>query len=134
MMAHGIIAVSIITALMPADERGRGRRAGSTTFADDVSRGTRTVAVVLAPIAVCLRGAGAPIAVALFEYGAFTAENASDTGRVLAVGGLALVPFAISQLFTFAFYALPDTKTPALINIPVVGAAGRRTARPVRDA
>ena len=36
------------------------------------------------------------------------------------VGGLALVPFSISQLFTFAFYALPDTKTPALVNIPVV--------------
>jgi putative peptidoglycan lipid II flippase len=30
------------------------------------------------------------------------------------------VPFAISQLFTFAFYALPDTRTPALVNIPVV--------------
>ena len=30
------------------------------------------------------------------------------------------MPFAISQLFTFAFYALPDTRTPALINMPVV--------------
>ena len=30
------------------------------------------------------------------------------------------MPFAVSQLFTFAFYALPDTRTPALVNIPVV--------------
>jgi putative peptidoglycan lipid II flippase len=39
---------------------------------------------------------------------------------VLLAAALALVPFAVSQLFTFAFYALPDTRTPALINIPVV--------------
>jgi putative peptidoglycan lipid II flippase len=30
------------------------------------------------------------------------------------------VPFAISQLQIFAFYAMPDTRTPALVNIPVV--------------
>jgi putative peptidoglycan lipid II flippase len=119
MMAHGIIAVSIITALIPrmsaAAADGRWDE-----FVDDVSRGTRTVAAVLAPIAVCYAVLATPIAVTLFRYGAFTAENARDTGLVLLVGGLALVPFAISQLFTFAFYALPDTKTPALVNIPVV--------------
>ena len=42
------------------------------------------------------------------------------TSTVLLVAALGLVPFAVSQLFTFAFYALPDTRTPALINIPVV--------------
>ena len=42
------------------------------------------------------------------------------TGWVIAVAGLGLVPFAISQLQLFAFYAMPDTKTPALINVPVV--------------
>ena len=36
------------------------------------------------------------------------------------MAGLGLVPFAISQLQLFAFYAMPDTKTPALINLPVV--------------
>jgi putative peptidoglycan lipid II flippase len=119
MMAHGIIAVSIITALIPrmSAAAADGR---FDEFTDDVSRGTRTVAAVLAPIAVCYAVLATPIAVVLFRYGAFTAENASDTGLVLLVGGLALVPFSISQLFTFAFYALPDTKTPALVNIPVV--------------
>jgi len=36
------------------------------------------------------------------------------------VAGLGLLPFAVSQLQLFAFYAMPDTKTPALINLPVV--------------
>ncbi|MBM0228831.1 murein biosynthesis integral membrane protein MurJ [Micromonospora sp. ATA51] len=119
MMAHGIIAVSIITALMPrmsaaaADGRFRDVTA-------DLSRGTRMVTAVLAPIAVCYAVLAGPISVVVFRYGAFTGENATATSTVLLVAALGLVPFAISQLFTFAFYALPDTRTPALINIPVV--------------
>ena len=120
MTAHGIIAVSIITALLPrmSAAAAEGRFAD---FADDVSRGTRTVTAVLAPIAVCYAVLSYPISVVLFHYGAFTERNATDTGVVLLAGAVALVPFAISQLFTFAFYALPDTRTPALVNIPVVG-------------
>ncbi|PWR12524.1 murein biosynthesis integral membrane protein MurJ [Micromonospora sicca] len=119
MMAHGIIAVSIITALMPrmsaaaADGRFRDVTA-------DLSRGTRMVTAVLAPIAVCYAVLAGPISVVVFRYGAFTGANATATSTVLLVAALGLVPFAISQLFTFAFYALPDTRTPALINIPVV--------------
>jgi putative peptidoglycan lipid II flippase len=119
MTAHGIVAVSIITALIPRMS-GAAADGRFDDFVDDVSRGTRTITAVLAPIAVCYAVLATPIAVTLFRYGAFTAQNARDTGLVLFVGGLALVPFAVSQLFTFAFYALPDTKTPALVNIPVV--------------
>ena len=71
MMAHGIIAVSIITALMPR----MSAAAADGRYADvaaDLSRGTRTVTAVLAPIAVCYAVLAAPIAVALFRYGAFT--------------------------------------------------------------
>ncbi|MCW3842351.1 murein biosynthesis integral membrane protein MurJ [Micromonospora yasonensis] len=119
MMAHGIIAVSIITALMPrmsaAAAEGRFRDVTA-----DLSRGTRMVTAVLAPVAVCYAVLAAPISVVIFRYGAFTGENAVATSTVLLVAAVGLVPFAISQLFTFAFYALPDTKTPALVNIPVV--------------
>ncbi|MFI6235036.1 murein biosynthesis integral membrane protein MurJ [Micromonospora sp. NPDC050784] len=119
MTAHGIIAVSIITALMPR----MSAAAADGRYADvaaDLSRGTRTVTAVLAPIAVCYAVLATPIAFTLFRFGAFNEENATATSVVLLAAALALVPFAVSQLFTFAFYALPDTRTPALINIPVV--------------
>ncbi|SBT53269.1 murein biosynthesis integral membrane protein MurJ [Micromonospora narathiwatensis] len=119
MMAHGIIAVSIITALMPrmSAAAGEGRFRDVTA---DLSRGTRMVTAVLAPVAVCYAVLAGPISVVIFRYGAFSGENAVATSTVLLVAAIGLVPFAISQLFTFAFYALPDTKTPALVNIPVV--------------
>ncbi|MGC4769754.1 murein biosynthesis integral membrane protein MurJ [Micromonospora sp. DT44] len=119
MTAHGIIAVSIITALMPrmSTAAADGRYAD---VAADLSRGTRTVTAVLAPIAVCYAVLATPIAFTLFRFGAFNEDNATATSVVLLAAALALVPFAVSQLFTFAFYALPDTRTPALINIPVV--------------
>ncbi|MEV1142423.1 murein biosynthesis integral membrane protein MurJ [Micromonospora sp. NPDC049799] len=119
MMAHGIIAVSIITALMPrmSAAAADGRHAD---LAADLSRGTRTVSAVLAPIAVCYAVLASPIAFTLFRYGAFTDSDARATAPVLFFAAVALVPFAVSQLFTFAFYALPDTRTPALVNIPVV--------------
>ncbi|MET8362377.1 murein biosynthesis integral membrane protein MurJ [Micromonospora sp. NPDC005252] len=119
MTAHGIIAVSIITALMPR----MSAAAADGRYADvaaDLSRGTRTVTAVLAPIAVCYAVLATPIAFTLFRFGAFNENNATATSVVLLAAALALVPFAVSQLFTFAFYALPDTRTPALINIPVV--------------
>ncbi|MFV2017489.1 murein biosynthesis integral membrane protein MurJ [Micromonospora sp. LOL_023] len=119
MMAHGIIAVSVITALMPrmSSAAADGRLAD---VAADLSRGTRTVTAVLAPIAVCYAVLATPLSTALFRYGAFNTEAAEATSVVLLAAAAALVPFAVSQLFTFAFYALPDTRTPALINIPVV--------------
>jgi putative peptidoglycan lipid II flippase len=119
MMAHGIVAVSIITALLPrmSAAAADGRHAD---LAADLARGTRISTAVLAPISVAYAVLALPIAVTLFERGNFTRVDAERTAPVLVVAAIALVPFAISQLFTFAFYALADTRTPALINIPVV--------------
>ncbi|MGI5212616.1 murein biosynthesis integral membrane protein MurJ [Plantactinospora sp. CA-290183] len=118
MMAHGIVAVSIITALMPR----MSAAAADGRFGDmatDLSRTVRTVTAVLAPIAVCYAVLAEPIAVSLFDYGAARGD-AGAISPVLLVAALALIPFAVSQVFTFAFWALPDTRMPALINMPVV--------------
>jgi putative peptidoglycan lipid II flippase len=119
MMAHGIIAVSVITALMP-----RMAAAAAEHRHDDLthqlSLGTRLTAVVLIPATVAYVVLGRPLAVTLFQWGNYHHEDALATGWVIAVAGLGLVPFAISQLQLFAFYAMPDTRTPAVINLPVV--------------
>lgn len=119
MMAHGIVAVSIITALLPRMSAAAAERRYHD-FTNDLSRGTRMSTVVLAPISVAYAVLALPIARTLFEYGAFNRDAAIATSLVLLVAAFALVPFSVSQLYTVAFYALPDTRTPALVNIPVV--------------
>lgn len=119
MMVHGIVAVSIITALMPRMSQAAAEHR-YRDVADQLSLGTRLSAVVLLPATVAYLVLGRPLAVLLFEWSSFTHEEALATGTVIAASALGLVPFAISQLQIFAFYAMPDTKTPALINLPVV--------------
>lgn len=119
MMAHGIVGVSIIMALMPrlSAASADGRYADLTA---DLTRGAGMIVTVLAPIAVAYAVLSLPISSTLFQWGVFDADAARATAPVLLFAGLALVPFALSQLATFAFYALPDTKSPALVNIGVV--------------
>ena len=119
MMAHGIVAVSIITALMPRMAAAAAENRKSDLVAQ-LSLGTRMTAVVLIPATAAYVVLGRPLAVSLFQYGHYSHSAAIATGWVIAVAGLGLVPFAISQLQLFAFYAMPDTRTPALVNIPVV--------------
>ena len=119
MMAHGIVAVSVITALLPRMSAAAhdGRAADITA---DLRRGIRMSTFLLAPVAVCYTVLALPISIALFERGVFDRIDSENTAAVLVVAGLALVPMSISQLFNFTYYALQDTKTPALINLPVV--------------
>ncbi|NJC68845.1 murein biosynthesis integral membrane protein MurJ [Planosporangium thailandense] len=119
MMAHGIVAVSIMTALMPrmSAAAAEGRHAD---LADHLSLGTRLSAVILIPATAAYLVLGRPLGVSLFGYGHYGIADAAKTGWVIAVAGLGLVPFAISQLQLGAFYAMPDTRTPTLINLPVV--------------
>lgn len=86
-----------------------------------LSRGTRASVAILAPIAVVYVVLAQPTMITLFERGAFTRSNAIDSSLVLVIAGLALIPYAISQLLTFAFYAMANTRIPALISLPVTG-------------
>ena len=119
MMAHGIIGVSVMTALLPkmSAAAAEGRYAEVSA---DLSRGIKLTCAALAPIAVVYAVLGAPIAVVLFQGGNYSHDAALDTGTVLRVAAFAVLPLSISYLCTYAFYSLQGNKTVALINLPVV--------------
>ncbi|MGB9376877.1 MAG: murein biosynthesis integral membrane protein MurJ [Mycobacteriales bacterium] len=121
MLPHGVVAVSLITALLPRMSRaavdGRLR-----DVAGDLALGTRLVSVVLLPITAAFIALGPAIGILLYSYGRSTSDDGRDVGLALAAGALGLLPFAVSQMQIFAFYSLRDTRTPALVNIVVVGA------------
>jgi putative peptidoglycan lipid II flippase len=135
MLPHGIVAVSVITALLPRMSRaavdGRFR-----ALADDLALGTRLSATVLVPIAAIMVFLGSSAGLVLFGYGNTSAEQAKTTGAVFAVACLGLLPFAVSQMQTFVFYAMRDAKTPTLVNaaavaVRVVGAVAVAALAPV---
>jgi putative peptidoglycan lipid II flippase len=119
MMAHGIVGVSVMTALLPKMSAAAAEGRLSEVSAD-LSRGIRLVSAALAPIAVVYGVLGAPIAVMLFQGGKFTNRDALATGDVLVVAAFAVLPLSISYLCTYAFYSLQGNRTAALINLPVV--------------
>ncbi|MDT4991762.1 MAG: putative peptidoglycan lipid flippase [Actinoplanes sp.] len=119
MMAHGIIGVSVMTALLPK----MSAAAADGRFAEvsaDLSRGIRLTATALAPIAVVYGVLGTPLSVTLFQGGAFGSEAAFAQGGVLVVAAFAVLPLSISYLCTYTFYSLQGNRTAALINLPVV--------------
>jgi putative peptidoglycan lipid II flippase len=83
----------------------------------EVSRGLRLSAALLIPASAALVALGPFIGVAVFGYGNTTVADARFIGFVLAAFAVGLVPFSFFQLQLRAFYAVQDTRTPALLNI-----------------
>ena len=117
-LPHGIVAVSVITALAPTIS-GHAVAGDLARVRTDLSNGLRLIAVILVPAALGLVALARPVAVAAFAHGAFTVEDAELTGRVLVAFACGLLPFSAFQLLARVFYWLEDSRTPALVNVAV---------------
>ena len=119
-LPHAVVAVSIITALLPAMSRAAadGQLGELRRRLDE---GLRLSISVLVPAAVALLVLGRSIGTVVFAHGRTTGEQARFIGLVLGVFACGLVAFSTYQLQIRAFYALQDTRTPALVNLVVNG-------------
>lgn len=119
-LPHAIFSVSIMTALLPSlsEDWVRGDR---TDFRRDLSRGIRASAFVLLPATAGYLVLAEPIVRLLLEHGVAGAESTELVSGVLTFFALGLFPFSAFLLFLRAFYAMQDTRTPALINVLAVG-------------
>lgn len=118
MMANGIVAVSIMTALMPRMSAAAAQQRFKD-LTEHLSLGIRLSSVILIPATAAYLVLGRQLAVTIFDWGKYDQGDAIATGWVIAAAGLGLVPYALTQMQLFAFYAMPDTKTPTLLNVPV---------------
>ena len=117
-LPHAIVAVSVITALLP-----RMSRAAADDRLNDLrcslNRGLRLTASVLVPAAVAFMVLGRDLAVVTFARGNASVEDARFIGVLLGVFAVGLVPFSLYQMQLRAFYAMQDTRTPTMINLGV---------------
>jgi putative peptidoglycan lipid II flippase len=106
-----IVGIAIGVVLLP--DVARQLRAGNHAAVQDSQNRSLEFAMLLTvPAAVALAVVPIPIVKVLFERGAFTAADTANTAAVLAVFALGLPAFVMIKVFSPAYFAREDTKTP----------------------
>lgn len=118
-LPYAIVAVSVITALLPRMS-GHAAEGKTDLVRDDFSSGLRLSSVLVIPGAALMLALAPDIVNALFAHGNTSPADAAVIGRIMQMLAVALVPFSIYQLMLRVFYAYRDTRTPALIAIGTV--------------
>jgi murein biosynthesis integral membrane protein MurJ len=115
-LPYAIVGISVITAMLPRMSAHASSRQ-YRLVADDFSSATRLASVIVVPAALILAVLGAPLAEGIFGYGSTSAASARYLGEVFAVFSLGLLPYMLFQLLLRVFYAMHDSRTPALIGV-----------------
>jgi putative peptidoglycan lipid II flippase len=118
-LPHAIFAVSIFTALLPSMS-ARWTDRDVSGFRDILSQGIRTTGFVVIPAALGYIALSVPIVRLLLQYGESGATDTELIAGILLFFSLGLFSFSMFQLLLRAFYAMQDTRTPALVNVAAV--------------
>ena len=115
-LPYAIVGISVITAMLPRMS-GHASEGRYRLVSSDFSTATRLASVIVVPASLILAVLGAPLAEGVFGYGGESAASARYIGETFAVFSLGLLPFTVFQLLLRVFYALRDSRTPALIGL-----------------
>ncbi len=115
-LPYAIVGVSVITAMLP---RMSAHAAGGAhrLLTRDFSTATRLSSVIIVPSAMILAVLGPSLAQGIFGHGSTSAASARYLGVIFGVFCLGLLPYTLFNLLLRAFYAMHDSRTPALIGV-----------------
>ena len=114
LLPYAIIGVSVTTALLPRMSRNAAE-GNYRLVSEDFSYSIRLSSVILVPAALLLAVLGTPLCEFLFSYGSSSLAEARYIGEAFGAFTLGLLPFVMFQLQLRVFYALHDSRTPAMI-------------------
>ncbi len=118
-LPHAIFAVSIFTALLPAMS-GRWADRDSDGFRRLLAQGIRGTAAIVIPAALGYLVLARPIVRLLLEHGVAGPRSGELVSDVLVAFSVGLFPFSVFQLLLRGYYAMQDTRTPAVVNLVAV--------------
>ncbi|WP_374935476.1 murein biosynthesis integral membrane protein MurJ [Streptomyces sp. SM13] len=116
---HGIITVSVVTALLP-------RMSAAAADGDldgvrrDVSHALRVCATAVVPAACALLALAGPVTSLVFGYGRTSSADTAALAGILMAFAPGLIALSGQYVLSRAFYALSDTRTPFLLNLVIV--------------
>jgi putative peptidoglycan lipid II flippase len=115
-LPYAVVGISVITALLPRMSAHASERR-YRLVRQDFSTGIRLAASIVVPCSLVLAVLGPALAELFFAHGATSVPQARYMGLVFAVFCLGLLPYMLFQLELRVFYALHDSKTPAIIGL-----------------
>ncbi|MEV2278492.1 murein biosynthesis integral membrane protein MurJ [Nocardiopsis sp. NPDC049922] len=115
-LPYAIIAVSLITVLLPRMSAHAEDRDWAAVRSD-FSRTLRISSFVLVPLSFAIAMYAVPLSILAFARGSISVADAGNIGQILAVMALGLVPFTVFQLMLRVYFALGDTRTPAMVAV-----------------
>jgi putative peptidoglycan lipid II flippase len=114
-LPYAIFAVSIMTALLPS-LASRWTQGDVSTFRAQLAQGIRGTGFIVIPATFGYLALAVPIVRLLLQHGVMGAQSTDLLAAVLQFFAIGLFPFCVFQLQMRAFYAMQDTRTPAVIN------------------
>lgn len=100
-----------------------------------MERGLRQIAFFVVPSVVALIAIGHAIVAALYQSGRFHADDTLYVWYILIGSTVGLLAVTLGRLYSSAFYALRDTRTPlryAMLRVALTGVLGYLFAIPLR--
>ncbi len=122
-----LFGMSVAAAELP--ELARARSAEAEVLRERVNRALRQMAVFVVPSFVALLLLGDVIVAAIYQSGDFGSDDTTFVYMLLAGYAIGLIAATATRVFSSAFFALHDTRTPAKIAAVrvVAGAAAGAT-------
>jgi len=96
--------------------------------------GLRQIAFFIVPSAMAFLALGGVITAVLFQTGRFTASNSRYVWAILAGSAVGLLAQTLGRLYSSAYYALRDTRTPlrfAIVRVVLTSGLGYLCAVPL---
>ncbi len=116
----GVVGIAVGIVLMP--DLSRRIKLGDAEGANNAMNRSAEFALALTlPATVALILIPTEIARAMFERGAYTAYDASQTGLATALFALGLPAFVLNKTLTPGFFAAEDSKTPLRLSLWAMG-------------
>jgi putative peptidoglycan lipid II flippase len=127
----GVIGVAVGQVVLPEIAVGLGARDPDEPRRI-LSRAIEAALALSLPAAVALALLARPITVVLFERGAFAAADSRETAAAIAVFAVGLPGQVLVRVFSAAFFAREDTRTPMLAGLAAaaIGLAAAVVALP----
>jgi putative peptidoglycan lipid II flippase len=100
-----------------------------------MERGLRQIAFFVIPSVVAFLSIGDVLVAALYQGGRFTASDTRYVWYILIGSTIGLLAMTLGRLYSSAFYALHDTRTPlrfAMLRVALTGVLGYLFALPLR--